>query len=55
MEISVDLKQVKEFVLSDSFTSYLVGETTDITIAIYIIQTLLDSIDKDMESMKDAN
>lgn len=54
MEISVDLNEVKEFVTSNSFTGYLVDNTTDLTIAMYILQTLLTKIDEDME-IEDAN
>lgn len=55
MEISVDLDKVKEFVTNDSFTNYLVNNTTDLTIAMYILQTLLTKIDEDMEKIEDAD
>ena len=55
MEISVDLNEVKEFVNSDSFTGYLVDNTTDITLTMYILQTLLTKINEDMEKMKNAD
>lgn len=55
MEISIDLDEVKEFVTNDSFTSYLVNNTTDLTIAMYILQTLLVKIDEDMEKIKNAD
>lgn len=55
MKISVDLNEAKEFVTSDSFAGYLVDNTTDLTIAMYILQTLLTKIDEDMEKIEDAN
>ena len=51
MEIEVDIKEVKEFILSNSFKDFLMSKTTDFTIAVFILQTLLDKIDE-IEGMK---
>lgn len=47
MNIEVDLNKVKEFVLSDSFTKFLLNNTTDFEIAAYILQTLLNNMEID--------
>lgn len=46
MNIEVDLNEVKEFVLSDSFTNFLLNNT-DFEIAAYILQTLLNNMERD--------
>lgn len=46
MEINCNLDNIKEFVNSDKFTSFLVNNTTDIGTAAFILQTLLDKIDE---------
>ena len=46
MEVSVDIKNVKEFVLSDSFRDFLMSKTTDFGTAAFVLQTLLDKIDE---------
>ena len=51
MEIEVDIKEVKEFILSDSFKDFLMSNTTDFAIAAFILQTLLNKIDE-IEGMK---
>lgn len=46
MEINCNLDNIKEFVSSDKFTSFLVNNTTDIGTAAFVLQTLLDRIEK---------
>ena len=46
MEVSVNIKNVKEFILSDKFRDFLVSETTDFGTAAFVLQTLLDKIDE---------
>lgn len=42
--IGVDLDDVKEFVMSDKFSKFLLNNTTDFATACYILQTLFDSL-----------
>ena len=49
MECEVELEEVKAFITSEAFTGFLLDNTTDFSIAAYILQTLLNQIDKDME------
>ena len=51
MVTDVDLKAVEEFVKSDKFTQFLVSNTTDIGIPMYILQTLFDAIEQDSASL----
>ena len=53
MNINVDLKNVREFVTSDTFTSFLTSKTTDFGIAAFILQTVLDKLD-DIKKPKDG-
>ena len=46
MEVSVDIEDVEKFVLSDDFREYLLNNTTEFSTAAFILQTLLDAIDK---------
>lgn len=55
METYVDLNEVKGFVESKAFTEFLLDSNTDFTIAAYILQTLLNQIDIDMEKEKNGN
>lgn len=46
MEVSVDIEDVENFVLSDDFRKYLLNKTTNIGTAAFILQSLLDAIEK---------
>ncbi len=46
MEVSVDIEDVENFVLSDDFRNYLLNKTTDFGTAAFILQSLLDAIEK---------
>ena len=46
MNIDVDINNVKEFVSSDEFCSFLVNKTTEFGTAAFVLQTLLDKIDE---------
>lgn len=55
MEVCVDLEGVKGFVTSEAFTRFLVKNNTDISVSAYILQTLLNQIDIDMEKQNNGN
>ena len=46
MELMVDIKEVETFVTSEKFTDFLVNNTTDIGTAGFVLQTLLNEIDR---------
>lgn len=46
MEIELNIKNVKEFILSDGFRNFLMSKTTNIGTAAFILQTLLDKVDE---------
>ena len=46
MQIELDIKNVEEFVLSDSFRDFLMSKTTSFATAAFILQVLLDKIDE---------
>lgn len=52
--MTVNLEEVKTFVESDKFIQFLLNNTTDFGVAAYILQTLLNSLDKESEADKDA-
>lgn len=45
-EMTVDLKEVKNFVESDKFIQFLLNNTTDFAVAAFILQTVLEKIDE---------
>jgi hypothetical protein len=49
MEISVDIEEVEKFISSDDFSKYLLDKT-DIGVAAFILQSLLDAVDKAKET-----
>lgn len=54
--MTVSLKEVEEFVTSDKFTQFLLNNTTDFAVAAYVLQTLLNAIEKDAaESVNEEN
>ena len=55
METYVDLNEVKGFVESKAFTEFLLDNNTNFTTAAYILQTLLNQIDIDMEKQNNGN
>ena len=44
MEMTVDIDNVENFVLSDKFKDFLLNNTTDFSTAVFVLQTLLDKI-----------
>ena len=44
MEVSVDINNVKEFILSDNFRDFLVDNTTQFATAAFVLQTLLEKV-----------
>jgi len=44
MDMTVNLKNVKEFIESQKFTQFLLSNTTDFSTAAFILQTLLDKV-----------
>ena len=56
-QLEVDLEEVEKFVTSDKFTNFLLSNTTDFAVAGYVLQTLLDSLDKykSMEVIKNGD
>ncbi len=54
MEVSVDIKEVENFVLSDNFKDFLLNNTTDFGVAAFILQSLLEAINKIKENIKET-
>lgn len=46
-EITVDLDDVKAFCESDKFLQFLLNNTTDFGTAAYILQNVLDAVERD--------
>ena len=46
-EITVDLNDVKNFAESDKFLQFLLNNTTDFGTAAYILQNILDAVERD--------
>lgn len=46
MNIDVDLKNVREFVESEKFTTFLTSNTTDFGTAAFVLQTVLNELNK---------
>ena len=46
MEMTVDIDNVENFVISDKFRNFLLSNTTDFGTAAFVLQTLLDKIDE---------
>lgn len=46
MEISIDINNIENFVLSDKFRDFLLSNTIDFGTAAFVLQTLLDKIDE---------
>ena len=43
-EMTVDVKEVREFVESEKFIQFLLNNTTDFSVAAFILQTVLDRL-----------
>lgn len=43
-EMTVDPKKVREFIESDKFIQFLLNNTTDFSVAAFILQTVLDNL-----------
>ena len=54
MEMSVDLANLKEFLYNEEFHQFLVSHTTDLAVAGWVLQTLLDEFDKAVETLAAA-
>lgn len=46
MEMTVNIKEVKEFVTSKKFTQFLLNNTTDFSVAGYILTILMNEIER---------
>ena len=46
MNISIDLTNIEEFVLSEKFRDFLLSNTTEFGTAAFVLQTLLDEIEE---------
>ena len=46
MEMTVNIKEVKEFVTSKKFTQFLLNNTTDFSVASYILTVLMNEIER---------
>ena len=44
--MEVDLQEVKKLITSDKFVQFLLNNTTDFSVAAYVLQTLQDSIEQ---------
>lgn len=54
MEVSVDIKEVEEFITNEKFTKFLLENTTDFGVAAFILQSLLSAVEEAKESMKET-
>lgn len=54
MELSVDIEEVKKFILSDDFRDYLLNNTTDFGVAAFILQSLLNAVDEEEKNMEET-
>ena len=55
MEISVDIEDVEEFVISDKFRDFLLENTTDFGTAAFILQSLLEAIDDAKNKLEETD
>ena len=46
MDIELNVQNAKEFILSDRFREFLMSNTTDFATAAFVLQTLLNEIEK---------
>ena len=46
MEMTVNPDEVREFVESPTFTQFLLNNTTDFSVAAFILQAVLDRLDE---------
>ena len=53
MEISVDIEEVENFILSDKFRDFLLDNTTFGTAA-FVLQSLLNAVDEAKEMIKET-
>lgn len=44
--ITIDLGDIEEFVYGDNFKDFILSNTTDISTALFVFQTLTDKIDE---------
>lgn len=44
--VSVDLDEVQEFIESEKFIQFLLNNTTNLSIALFIVQTVNDKIEE---------
>lgn len=44
--ISVNLEEIKTFIESDKFIQFLLNNTTDFAVAVFVLQALEDKIDE---------
>lgn len=46
MDMTVNLKDVREFIESQKFTQFLLSNTTEFSTAAFILQTLLNKVEE---------
>ena len=46
MEVSVDINAVEEFITDSKFTNFLLENTTDFGVAVFILQSLLNAVEE---------
>ena len=54
MEVSVDIKEVEEFITDEKFTNFLLENTADFGVAAFIMQSLLDAIENAKRKIKET-
>lgn len=54
MDISVDIEDVEQFIISDKFRDFLLNNTSEFGTAAFILQSLLNAVDDMKEHMKET-
>lgn len=44
--MEIDLEQIEKFIHSDKFSHFLIDNTTDFSIAVFILQVLIDKVEE---------
>lgn len=54
-EMTIDLAEVKEFIESSKFTSFLLNSAPSFGCAAFVLQKLLDALDEAQQSLDNSN
>ena len=54
MEVSVDLEDVENFIISNTFRDFILSHTTKVSTAAFILQALADALQKAKEENKET-